>query len=88
MATRMPPPGASWRDIARTPRFYFMDSLAALPLLLFVLHIRLWTLGIALSLIIFLMVLERFKFTLPVFMRWLRATLAGPLRVAKPWWRT
>lgn len=79
---------AHWRDISRTPRFYIMDSLAALPLVLFILHIRLWTFLTALAIIIFLMVLERFKFTLPVFSRWVRSTLAGPLRVAKPWWRT
>lgn len=79
---------AHWRDSARTPRFYFMDSLAAFPLLIFFLHIRLWTFLLALSIIIFLMILERFKFTIPVFMRWFRTTLAGPLRVAKPWWRT
>ena len=81
-------PDAHWRDSARTPRFYFMDSLAAFPLLIFFLHIRLWTFLLALSIIIFLMILERFKFTLPVFARWFRATLAGSLRVAKPWWRS
>ena len=79
--------GAHWRDAARTPRFYFMDSLAAFPLLLFFLHMRLWTFILVLCIIIFLVILERFKFTLPVFKRWLFATLAGPIRVAKPWWR-
>lgn len=79
---------AHWRDSARTPRFYFMDSLAAFPLLLFFLHIRLWTFLVALSIVIFLIVLERFKFTLPVFGRWFRSSLAGPLRVSKPWWRS
>jgi intracellular multiplication protein IcmT len=79
--------GASWRDSARTPRFYFMDSLAALPLLLFFLHIRLWTFIVVVLIVIFLIVLERFKFTVPVFKRWFVATLAGPQRVAQPWWR-
>lgn len=79
---------ASWRDSARTPRFYFMDSLAALPILLFFLHIRLWTFIVVICVILFLIVLEKFKFTLPVFKRWLRTFLAGPLRVAKPWWRS
>ena len=79
--------GASWRDSARTPRFYFMDSLAALPILLFFLHIRLWTFLTVLAIVMFLIILERFKFTLPVFKRWLVATLAGPIRVAQPWWR-
>ena len=86
MAT--PNAGAHWRDIARTPRFFFIDSLAAFPLLLFIMHIRLWTFITAIVIMGFLLVLERFKFTLPVFFRWMRSTLAGPLRVSKPWWRT
>jgi intracellular multiplication protein IcmT len=88
MATNTPDAGAHWRDSARTPRFFFMDSLAAFPLFIFILHIRLWTFFLALGIMLFLIILERFKFTIPVFFRWLRATLAGPIRVAKPWWRT
>lgn len=79
---------ANWRDVARTPRFFFMDSLAAFPLLIFFLHIRLWTFLTALGIIIFLVILEKFKFTIPVFKRWLGASIAGPLRIAKPWWRS
>ena len=77
-----------WRDAARTPRFYFMDAFSALPLLLFFLHMRLWTFILAIVFIAFFIVLERFKFTLPVFFRFIRSFLAGPLRTAKPWWRT
>jgi intracellular multiplication protein IcmT len=76
-----------WRDAARTPRFYFMDAYAAFPFLMFFLHIRLWTFLTALVCTAFFILLERFKFTPRVFARWLRSTLAGPLRVAKPWWR-
>lgn len=83
MATR----AAFWRDSARQPRFFMVDALAALPLVLFLLHIRLWTLYVAIATMIFFAILERFNFTVPVFMRWLRSTLAGPVRVAKPIWR-
>lgn len=76
-----------WRDAARTPRFFFMDAFAAFPLLLFLLHIRLWTFLLALGFIAFFAILERFKFTLPVFFRFVRSFLAGPLRMAKPWWK-
>lgn len=76
-----------WRDAARTPRFFFMDAYAAFPFLVLLLHIRLWTFLFAAGFTIFFATLERFKFTLPVFFRWFRATLAGPIRVAKPWWR-
>ena len=76
-----------WRDVARTPRFYFMDAWSALPLLLFLMHMRLWTFVFSIVCISFFIILEKFKFTVPVFFRWLRATLAGPLRSARPWWR-
>lgn len=76
-----------WRDAARTPRFYFMDAYAALPLLLFFLHISLFTFLLSIGFMAFFIMLERFKFTLPVFFRWLKTTIAGPYRVAKPWWR-
>jgi intracellular multiplication protein IcmT len=76
-----------WRDASRTPRFYFMDAFAAFPLLLLLLHIRLWTFLTALAFMAFFVILEKFKFTLPVFFRWIRATIAGPTRTAKPWFR-
>lgn len=76
-----------WRDVARTPRFYFMDAWSALPILLFLMHMRLWTFILSIVCMIFFIILEKFKFTVPVFFRWLRATIAGPIRSAKPWWR-
>ena len=76
-----------WRDAARTPRFYFMDAYAVFPLFIFLMHMSVKTLLISFLFISFFVMLERFKFTIPVFRRWFRATLAGPLRTAKPWWR-
>lgn len=80
-------PGAKWRDSARNPRFFVVDALAAFPLVLFLLHIRLWTFYLAILAIIFFAVIERFNFTIPIFLRWMRSTLAGRIRVAKPAWR-
>lgn len=80
-------PGAKWRDSARNPRFFVVDALAAFPLILFLLHIRLWTFYLAILAIIFFAVIERFNFTIPIFLRWARSTLAGRIRVAKPAWR-
>lgn len=77
-----------WRDAARNPRFYFMDALAAFPILLFLMHMSFKTLGISAFFITFFIGLERFKFTIPVFFRWLRATIAGPVRTSRPWWKT
>lgn len=76
-----------WRDSARRPRFYIIDAFTVFPLVLFFLHMSLTTFLIALVFICFFMILERFKFTVPVFFRWFRSSLAGPLRIAKPWWR-
>lgn len=76
-----------WRDASRTPRFYFMDAFAAMPLVLFLLHISLWTFLIAIGCMTFFIILEKFKFTVPVFSRWFRAKMVGSIRVAKPWWR-
>ncbi len=77
----------SWRDTARDPRFFFVDANAAFPLVLFLLHIRLWTFMLAILSIVFFAVLERFKFTVPIFFRWIRSSIAGPIRVARPNWR-
>lgn len=79
--------GAYWRDSARRPRLFMIDALAAFPLVIFLLHIRAWTFYLAIIATIFFAVLERFSFTVPVFMRWVRSTLAGRIRVAKPVWR-
>lgn len=79
------PETAHWRDSARIPRFFFMDAYSAIPLLLFLLHIRWWTLGVACSVCAFFSILNRFGFTLPIFIRWLRAFVAGNQRIARPW---
>lgn len=77
------PDTAHWRDSARTPRFFFMDAYSAIPLLLFLLHIRLWTFILACTVCAFFMLLNRFGFSLPVFIRWLRSFIAGNNRVAR-----
>lgn len=76
-----------WRDASRTPRFFIVDALAAIPLVLVFMHISWTTFWIAVSTTTFFVILERFKFTVPIFLRWLRCTLAGPIRIAYPWWR-
>lgn len=79
--------GTHWRDSARNARFFIVDARAAFPMVLFLLHIRLWTFGAAILTMIFFGLLERFGFTLPVFRRWLRGLLAGPYKTSDPWWR-
>lgn len=78
---------AHWRDSARATRFFIIDYRAAFPFLLFLLHIRLWTFITAVVIMVVLTVIEHYGFTVTVFLRWLRTTLAGPRKVAVPWWK-
>jgi len=78
---------AHWRDSARSPRFFFIDARAAFPLLLFLLHIRLWSFILALVTMLFFWGLERYGFSLIVFLRWMRNVFAGPHKIAIPWWK-
>lgn len=78
---------ATWRDSARNVRFFFIDFRATFPLLIFILHIRWWTFFLALFAMIFFGMLERFGFTVAVFLRWIRAYVAGPRKIAQPWWK-
>lgn len=80
-------PAAHWRDSARNTRFFFVDYRAAFPLLLFLLHIKVWTFLTAVAFMVFLAVLERYGFTVTVFFRWMRTVLAGPRKNSSPWWK-
>lgn len=75
-----------WRDSARTPQFFFIDGYAAFPMLLFILHIRLWTFLIACGATVFFTILKRYGFSPSIFFRWLRSLLAGKRKIAQPWW--
>lgn len=80
-------PNAHWRDSARHARFFLVDARAAFPLLLFLLHIRLWTFVAAIVAMTFFGMLEHYGFTVTVFVRWVRNFLAGPRKHARPWWK-
>lgn len=78
---------AHWRDSARPARFFFIDYRSVFPLLLFLLHIRLWTFIVASIAVAFFTLLERYGFTVTIFFRWLRSTLAGKRKLSRPWWK-
>lgn len=86
MATKMPSPDASWRDSARFPKFFIFDSRAVFPLLLWMLHAKLWTFILAIFAMAFFSLLLRFGLTVTIFLRWLRTTIAGKRKAAIPWW--
>jgi intracellular multiplication protein IcmT len=78
---------AHWRDSARNVRLWIVDSRACFPLLLFLLHIRWWTLIVAVVFTGFFALLEHYGFTLAVFSRLFRSFLAGPRKISQPWWK-
>ena len=79
---------AHWRDSARLVRFFIWDGKTAFPLLLVILHPRLWTLVVAVVGMLFFTVLNRYGFTVDVFLRWWRSSIAGRRKSAIPWWDT
>jgi intracellular multiplication protein IcmT len=83
---RMPSPDASWRDSARFPKMFIFDSRAVFPVLFFFLHITLWTFIVVVIAMIFFTLLLRFGFTISIFLRWVRSTIAGRRKAAIPWW--
>jgi len=72
---------AHWRDSGRTPKFYLIDARGALPILLVVLHIKLWTLGLMALVVLFLIGLEYYRMPIPVFLRVVRNALVGKRKV-------
>lgn len=78
---------AHWRDSARVVRLWIIDFRAAFPLLILLLHIRLWTFIFAVLATLFFAALEHYGFSVGVFLRFLRAYIAGPRKIAQPWWK-
>lgn len=81
-----PTANAHWRDSARTAKFFFIDAKAAFPIFLFLMHIRLWTFIIAVAIMVFFTLLNRFGYSVEVFFRIFRSFLSGPRKMAIPWW--
>lgn len=77
---------AHWRDSARSIRFFLWDGKAAFPMLLFLMHMRIWTLAVAVGAMMFFTILNRYGFTPIVFFRWLRNLAAGKRKISRPWW--
>jgi len=79
---------AHWRDSARNVRFFGIDFRATFPLLILIFNLAsLWTWVFAILATLFFALLEKWGFTVAVFLRWLRAYIAGPRKIAQPWWK-
>lgn len=71
-----------WRNTARPARFFAIDARACLVVLLFLVHVRLWTFILMIVVLAALGVLERYGMTLPVALRRLRLFFIGNYRPA------
>lgn len=77
---------AHWRDSARSIRFFIWDGKAVFPMVIFLMHMKIWTLAVALITMMFFTILNRYGFSPMVFLRFLRSFIAGPNKLAIPWW--
>jgi hypothetical protein len=66
-----------WRESARPLRLFIFSAYAVVPLVLFILHIKYWTLGLLVATFVGLWYIERKGFTIPVAVLALRAAIAG-----------
>ena len=80
------PSTAHWRDSSREVKFFMIDSKAAFPFVIFLMHMRTWTFFLAVTMMLFFGVLARFGFTVSVFRRWIKSFIAGSRRFSRPWW--
>lgn len=67
------------RETARPLRLFFMSAYVAVPLLVFLLHIRYWTFVLLILTIAVMTIIERYGYTPPVALLALRSTIAGKL---------
>lgn len=79
---------AHWRDSARPVKFFIWDGKTAFPMLLFLLHIRWWTFFTAIAAMLFFTFLNRYGFSIEVFLRWIRSRIAGRRKMVIPWWES
>lgn len=77
---------AHWRDSARPIKFFIWDGKAVFPMLLFLMHIQVWTFIIAFVAMMFFTILNRYGFSPIVFLRWFRNLCSGKRKLAIPWW--
>ena len=68
---------AFWRDSARTPRFLIFSAYIAVPLVVFLFHIRWWTFIVLVLSIVLMTIIEYFGYTPPVAALAFRAWIAG-----------
>lgn len=69
-----------WRNTVLTPKLFFIDASSLFPLAIWALHMSKWTFGIAITGVVFFVILKRWNLTPMVCWRMLRCKLIGPYR--------
>lgn len=75
---------AHWRDTHKPARFFFLDARAGIPLLATLLHVKPWTVTVAVLVIGLFWYLERVGLDIASASRALRCYFAGDVRPASP----
>lgn len=76
-----------WRNTQKTVRFFQFDARAGLFVGLLLVHFRLWTLGLLVTMLFVFYVLERKGLSFPAALRALRVWLIGTKRPGWIWTR-
>lgn len=72
-----------WRDTALTPKLYMIDYKCALLVIVFLIHIKLFTFIILVASLIFFGILEKYNLDMLNFFKLIRFKLAGRIRTIK-----
>jgi intracellular multiplication protein IcmT len=76
-----------WRNTMLPIRIYVADARALIPLMVVLVHVRLWTFYVALAGIVVFAVLEWLGLTFPAAVRTARRWIVGNRRSAIPTWK-
>lgn len=76
-----------WRNSMKTVRFFIFDARAGFFVVLVVIHARLWTLLLAITVMTVFWLFERKSLTFPAALRAIRVWLIGPKRPGWIWTR-
>lgn len=75
-----------WRNSALPVKLFIVDALAAIPLLLAIVHLRVWTMALAFVWLLLFGILSRLGYRPLVALRILRTMIAGRVSSGRPWW--
>lgn len=71
-----------WRNTQKPARFFIFDARAAVAVMLFLVHMRLWTLLVVIVIMIIFWIFERFGLTFDSAIRAVRCWFLGIIRPA------